>query len=132
MLKSLMIVGCGSFVGGALRYLLTRTVQNWIDGWMPAGTLAVNVLGCLLIGLFCGLSQEWMPQSLKLFLTVGFCGGFTTFSTFMNENMQKTCKCCAFPMLPECVLMSLSVLWLALSLSMRAIRRRDFCHRQAE
>lgn len=36
MLKSLMIVGCGSFVGGALRYLLTRTVQNWIDGWMPA------------------------------------------------------------------------------------------------
>ena len=67
MLKSLMIVGCGSFVGGALRYLLTRTVQNWFDGWMPAGTLAVNVLGCLLIGLFCGLSQEWMPQSLKLF-----------------------------------------------------------------
>ena len=47
MLKSLMIVGCGSFVGGALRYLLTRTVQNWFDGWMPAGTLAVNVLGCL-------------------------------------------------------------------------------------
>lgn len=88
MLKSLMIVGCGSFVGGALRYLLTRTVQNWFDGWMPAGTLAVNVLGCLLVGLFCGLSQEWMPQSLKLFLTVGFCGGFTTFSTFMNENMQ--------------------------------------------
>lgn len=82
MLKSLMIVGCGSFVGGALRYLLTRTVQNWFDGCMPAGTLAVNVLGCLLIGLFCGLSQEWMPQSLKLFLTVGFCGGFTTFSTF--------------------------------------------------
>lgn len=93
MLKSLMIVGCGSFAGGALRYLLTRTVQNWFDGWMPAGTLAVNVLGCLLIGLFCGLSQEWMPQSLKLFLTVGFCGGFTTFSTFMNENMQ---------MLPAC------------------------------
>ena len=88
MLKSLMIVGGGSFVGGALRYLLTRTVQNWFDGCMPAGTLAVNVLGCLLIGLFCGLSQVWMPQSLKLFLTVGFCGGFTTFSTFMNENMQ--------------------------------------------
>lgn len=39
MLKSLMIVGCGSFAGGALRYLLTRTVQNWFDGWMPAGTL---------------------------------------------------------------------------------------------
>lgn len=57
MMKSLMIVGCGSFAGGALRYLLTRTVQNWFDGWMPAGTLAVNVLGCLLIGLFCGLSQ---------------------------------------------------------------------------
>ena len=87
MIQNLLLVGCGSFVGGALRYLLTRTVQNWIDGWMPAGTLAVNVLGCLLIGLFCGLSQEWMPQSLKLFLTVGFCGGFTTFSTFGNEML---------------------------------------------
>ena len=66
MLKSLMIVGCGSFVGGALRYLLTRTVQNWFDGCMPAGTLAVNVLGCLLIGLFCGLSQEWCNH-LRIF-----------------------------------------------------------------
>lgn len=44
MLKSLMIVGCGSFAGGALRYLLTRTVQNWFDGWMPAGTLRAWLL----------------------------------------------------------------------------------------
>ena len=95
MLKSLMIVGCGSFVGGALRYLLTRTVQNWFDGWMPAGTLAVNVLGCLLIGLFCGLSQEWMPQSLKLFLTVGFCGGFVP----IRDMEPYTCELCGMQML---------------------------------
>lgn len=88
MLKSLLIVGSGSFVGGALRYLLSRTVQSWIDGWMPAGTLAVNVAGCLLIGLMCGITDHWMTASLRLFLTVGFCGGFTTFSTFINESMH--------------------------------------------
>lgn len=88
MLKSLLIVGSGSFVGGALRYLLSQTVQTWVNSWMPAGTLAVNVVGCLLIGLFCGITDQWMTPGLRLFLTVGFCGGFTTFSTFINDNMH--------------------------------------------
>lgn len=88
MLKSLLIVGSGSFVGGALRYLLSTTVQTWIDGWMPAGTLAVNVVGCLLIGLFCGITDQWLSPGVRLFLTVGFCGGFTTFSTLINDSMH--------------------------------------------
>ena len=84
-----MIVGCGSFAGGALRYAVSRMVAAWC-AWLPAATMTVNVVGCLLIGLFCGLAGhgQWMTPNLRLFLTVGFCGGFTTFSTFMNENMH--------------------------------------------
>ena len=54
----------------------------------PWGTFAVNVAGCFIIGLIFGFIDKGcqMSDSLKLFLTVGFCGGFTTFSTFMNEN----------------------------------------------
>lgn len=88
MLKTLLCIGAGSFLGGISRYLLTRAVSAGNFSHLPLGTMAVNVLGCLLIGLLYGwfekenvLSPEW-----RLFLTVGFCGGFTTFSTFMYEN----------------------------------------------
>lgn len=54
------------------------------------GTFVANVVGCLAIGVFYGLFDrgQLMNTQLKLFLTVGLCGGFTTFSTFMNENFQ--------------------------------------------
>lgn len=55
----------------------------------PFGTMTVNVLGCLIIGFLSGLNWNgggWMSPSTKLLLTTGFCGGFTTFSTFMNEG----------------------------------------------
>lgn len=88
MLKTLLIIGLGSFAGGVLRYLLSRCIQ---EGWthaFPLGTFAVNILGCLAIGIFCALSERagWMDTHLRMFLTVGFCGGFTTFSTFVNES----------------------------------------------
>ena len=56
-------------------------------GSFPWATFAVNVLGCLLIGLFTGIAASGhLPAQWKLVLVTGFCGGFTTFSTFMNEN----------------------------------------------
>lgn len=88
MLKSLLFIGLGSCCGGMARYLLSRWVQQFTLSTFPFGTLVVNVLGCFAIGLFYALfeQQSFSNTYLKLFLTVGFCGGFTTFSTFINEN----------------------------------------------
>ncbi len=88
MLKDFFIVGLGSFFGGGARFVVSKIVQSWTVLPFPLGTFAVNVLGCLLIGFFSGLNYggTWLTPSTKLILTTGFCGGFTTFSTFMNES----------------------------------------------
>ena len=89
MIRILLIIGTGSFLGGILRFLASRFFQNTIISAFPWGTFLVNIIGCFLIGLFYGLSEKGNIASaeLRMFLTVGFCGGFTTFSTFANENV---------------------------------------------
>lgn len=89
MIKILLIIGTGSFVGGISRFLASRFVQNTVISAFPYGTFVVNILGCFLIGLFYGISERgsMMNPEWRMFLTVGFCGGFTTFSTFANENL---------------------------------------------
>lgn len=86
-MKELLIVSLGSFVGGGMRYLVTRLVGEWSAMPFPFGTFIVNIVGCLLIGLLSGwvMGGHLSPQ-IKLLLVTGCCGGFTTFSTFMNEN----------------------------------------------
>ncbi len=88
MMKMLLMVGLGSFAGGALRFLLARFVQASSTSSFPWGTTAVNLLGCLVLGVLYGLfSRGLLPHAeTRLFLTVGLCGGFTTFSTLMNES----------------------------------------------
>ena len=90
MLKLILIIGTGSFIGGVSRFLASRYIQNTVISGFPYGTLFVNVLGCLLIGIFYGMSERgnFMSTEMRLFLTVGFCGGFTTFSTFASENLS--------------------------------------------
>ena len=87
-MKTLLLIGIGGFIGSVSRYLLARAVQVFMVSSFPFGTITVNILGSLLIGLIYGFSDRGIlidPQ-LRLFLTVGICGGFTTFSTFSAES----------------------------------------------
>ena len=90
MIKSLLLVGLGSFCGGALRYYISTLMKSVCNQGFPWGTLLVNLVGCLLIGVVFGLfgKMETQSNSWCLILTAGFCGGFTTFSAFANESLQ--------------------------------------------
>ena len=87
-MKLLLLIGGGSFIGGISRYLMARMIQDRVFSAFPYGTLGVNILGCLIIGLVVGLSERSnLPAEWRLFLATGFCGGFTTFSAFSNETI---------------------------------------------
>ncbi len=84
----LLWIAAGSALGGVARYLLGGAVQRWTPGTFPLGTLAVNVIGSVLLGFILRYALETPAVSaeVRAFLTVGFCGGFTTFSTFSYES----------------------------------------------
>jgi CrcB protein len=85
--RNVLIIGAGSFLGGVFRFLLSRFIQFSVSTTFPLGTLGVNLLGCLVIGLVFGYSERWdLSQDWRLFLATGICGGFTTFSAFSNET----------------------------------------------
>lgn len=88
MLKDFFLVGCGSFVGGGMRFLISKWIQSLSMLAFPFGTMTINILGCLIVGFLSDLPLfgNLMNPTTKLILITGFCGGFTTFSTFMNEN----------------------------------------------
>ncbi|MDG1039359.1 MAG: fluoride efflux transporter CrcB [Polaribacter sp.] len=86
-MKQLLLVFIGGGFGSALRFLFGKFLNNSETG-IPYGTFLANVLGSLLIGIILGYAakSETLTQNHTLLLATGFCGGFTTFSTFAYEN----------------------------------------------
>ena len=89
MLKYL-IVFVGSGIGGGLRFWLSSLVHKYFPPFFPLGTLIINILGSFILGyMIFGLDEkELISPSVKLFIGIGFCGGFTTFSTFSLETFN--------------------------------------------
>ena len=90
MIKVLLIIGTGGFVGSISRYLVQQLMQEKFDTTFPVGTMAVNILGSFIIGLVYALSEKGdvLSPEWRLFLAVGICGGFTTFSSLAYESFQ--------------------------------------------
>ena len=86
-MKQLLFVFLGGGFGSVLRYIIGKFLNNTESG-IPYGTFAANILGSLFIGIILGLAvkNNSLSQNQTLFLATGFCGGFTTFSTFAYEN----------------------------------------------
>ena len=86
-MKQLLLVFLGGGFGSVLRYIIGKYLNN-AESAIPYGTFAANILGSLLIGIILGLAAKnnALSQNQTLLLATGFCGGFTTFSTFAYEN----------------------------------------------
>lgn len=89
-MKNYLIVAIGSALGGISRYFLSNLVYKFLQPIFPYGTLTVNVIGSFLIGLFIFYldSNKLISSDMRIFLTLGFCGGLTTFSTFTYETFS--------------------------------------------
>ena len=89
-MKVIFIIALGGAIGSVSRYGVQSYMYKLYPLAFPMGTFLVNITGCLLIGIFYGLSEKgnMLTPEWRLFLTTGFCGGFTTFSTFAFENVS--------------------------------------------
>jgi fluoride exporter len=85
-----LIVFTGSGIGGGVRYWLSSLIHKYASPYFPFGTLIINILGSFLLGwmIFGFDEKDLIDPSFKLFIGIGFCGGFTTFSTFSLETFN--------------------------------------------
>ena len=90
MLKTILLVGFGGFAGSVARFFVSKLNLSIEFYSIPVGTFTVNIVGSFIIGFLVGIAEKsmLMPHELRLLLMVGFCGGFTTFSSFANENLM--------------------------------------------
>jgi fluoride exporter len=124
-MKSILIVAVGGGLGSVCRYLLSGWILHRAIAWQfPLGTFAVNVLGCLVVGLLGGLvvRHDMLSPELRLLLFTGIAGGFTTFSAFGLETFHllrkgETGIAAAYVLLS--VVVGLLVLWAGFSLTGR-------------
>jgi CrcB protein len=88
-MRELILVFIGGGLGSVARFSLGKWVNAFHNHHFPFGTLAVNILACFVLGLVIGLAdhKQIISPAARIFWTVGFCGGFSTFSTFSNETL---------------------------------------------
>ena len=122
MLRAIILIGVGGGIGSILRYLTAVFVSKYFQTSFPWGTFVVNILGCLLIGLLLGLFErhQLTNPDLKYLFATGFCGGYTTFSTFAAENvnlLQSGNSLTVFAYIAASVLVGLFAVWVGLMLT---------------
>jgi len=90
MLKNILLIGLGGFIGSVSRYFVSKLNLSIDILSIPVGTLLVNIIGSFLIGFLVGVADKSaiLTVEWRMFLMVGLCGGFTTFSTFTSENLM--------------------------------------------
>ena len=121
MWRSVLLVGIGGGAGSILRMLVNVYVNKWTNQTFPLATFLVNIAGCLIIGILFGLfaKGQLAHQDYKMFLATGFCGGFTTFSTFSSEGLllfQSGNGQTAILYLLLSIITGLGAVWLGMSL----------------
>jgi fluoride exporter len=89
MFRSFLLVGMGGAVGSMARYGIGYIASKYLSNPFPVATFVINILGSFIIGILFALSarNHWLQQGGMLLLASGFCGGFTTFSTFALDNV---------------------------------------------
>jgi CrcB protein len=122
MFKTILYIAIGGAIGSILRYLTAVFVNKYWANHFPLATFITNVLGCFLIGILIGILEKnnLANSNLKWFLITGFCGGFTTFSTFGYENytlFQNNNSLLAFGYIALSVLLGIFAVWLGLFVS---------------